>query len=1410
MAYGSDIDFKQIVPRCGGKTEAFEELCCQLAGRTLPEGTPFERIRGAGGDGGVECFADPPSGGRVGWQAKYVFDIDALLTQLTKSLTTALRIHPSLTSYVVCFPFDPTGTTGRKGKTELDKFEEWEEQQVEAATADGRQLTIERWPAGKLLSLFLDYDSAGGIREFFFNATVLSEEWFANHLEAAKGHAGPRYTPELNVQTPLSSWFAAFGRTSSWADELKNRLRACKQAHEHFALGIDRPESDSTHPGWPEDSVEEARDLNDKLNGLVDECAALTETEVHEEYGHCLDALEDTLARLASLESNLAADLEAKHGSGKADSPGFRQFMAEYNVSFPAANLDHTREAIEAFGDLRNWLVSGACSPAFEHAFILSGVAGSGKTHGVCDVATQRLPDGRLTSVAFGHQFKGEPNPWTRLAEELGLPLTLGRDGVLDALNAAAEASGTLLVICVDAINETRPLSYWQDRLVSFAQAVRQRPFLRVCFTCRTPFLPYCLPDGHDLPVLEHEGFAGAEREACREFFGHFGLEPPIAPILSPEFANPLYLRLVCETLKARDLRRLPTGWHGLAPTIRAFLDEKEKQFAAEHETGIQADIVGGSLRALAQSIADSGEAGVPWSLAQQAISDARPQAASLQVLEWLVRSGLLVEDAPQVDDPLGGEGVVRPAFERLGDFLIAAELLRQAESEGLTVACEPGGMLYSFVNDPDAFAQNTGVLGALSILVPEKLPDIELASLAENETVRQALSSIALDSLPSRDPATFSLVSRELLIDALSTEGDAYAAMDAVLAVSWNPSMVDALWVDELLKQQPLAMRDSFWSGYLHEQYESGGSAKRTIEAAFEMPLDGCDEETAERWGTILGWFTAAADCRVRDWATRALVAVLISKKEVILPVLERLLECDDDAVRERVLLSAYAALIAVRDTEKVHEVAEALYSRFQAGPASFDNAIVRDHIRCIAELADFLGVLPDGVDPLMLSEPLGTSWPLSFPSDEAAESWGDLPKLAYSCKDDDFFRYSMSCLYPWEHAIPRGDMARWILQRIAEDFGYEGSGCESYDRHMLGTYGGGRSKPTWAERIGKKYQWIALFQLASRLHDHAERRHDSWSPDPSDAPLIFMEERKLDPTLQAINTDADRGTDAWWIRSSVNLQSGELLPDEEWVAKENDLPDLETLLAAIDREEQRWLLLVSYPAWTDRTEDSGRSDPYRHVWVHLQSYLVHRENSATAFECLHRRNFFGKWMPDGGSWLYGFAGEYPWATSFSTDAEEWQTEPFSGPKLPVPVAPTWTQLAVEWEYDATRPENVHMNVPARTFFSQGDLWWDCRDGYRIVDGRTVFRDPRITEDGPSSLIVDYDDLLRRLDSLKLSLIWTVLGEKWILGGRSDEPSPRRTFSQIARLKDDGSVEIGDRVSFDDYSQDAGPASVR
>jgi len=38
--------------------------------------------------------------------------------------------------------------------------------------------------------------------------------------------------------------------------------------------------------------------------------------------------------------------------------------------------------------------------------------------------------------------------------EALGLPVTIGKDCILDALNAAGEASATPLIFCIDAVNE--------------------------------------------------------------------------------------------------------------------------------------------------------------------------------------------------------------------------------------------------------------------------------------------------------------------------------------------------------------------------------------------------------------------------------------------------------------------------------------------------------------------------------------------------------------------------------------------------------------------------------------------------------------------------------------------------------------------------------------------------------------------------------------------------------------------------------------------------------------------------------------------------------------------------------------------------------------------------------------------
>jgi hypothetical protein len=183
---------------------------------------------------------------------------------------------------------------------------------------------------------------------------------------------------------------------------------------------------------------------------------------------------------------------------------------------------------------------------------------------------------------------------------------------------------------------------------------------------------------------------------------------------------------------------------------------------------------------------------------------------------------------------------------------------------------------------------------------------------------------------------------------------------------------------------------------------------------------------------------------------------------------------------------------------------------------------------------------------------------------------------------------------------------------------------------------------------------------------------------------------------------------------------------------------------------------------------------------------------------------------MPNGNLFLYGFAGEYPWATPYNTYREErdyWGR--YDSDFISV-YNPSWNQVVEEWEYDASISSNFHIIVPARIFFSTNELWWNGKCGYCYSNGRTIFQDPSILEFGPSSLLVDAKVLTNLLQRLNLKLLWTLLGEKWILGGSGGTLTPQRTFSQVAFLDEDGSLKIGDRVFFDDYKQDTGPQVVK
>ena len=1410
----SDIDFNTIAPRSGSQQNAFEELCCQLAAKACPAGSVFERFRGAGGDGGVECVAQLADKTIVGWQAKFVFDVEGLITQASKSLATASKIYPSLAKYIVCFPFDPTGPTGRglakkrgrPAKSGSEKLKEWMEQEVAAAKAAGRSLVIELWPAHFLQSHLVANDRSGGIRHYFFSAETLSNEWFKAHVESALVKAGPRYSPALSLDTPLSQWFAAFDGGTEWQSKLRALLKNCRNAIVRLDERVASVGGDTIIPKWATGAAQAGTDAAAACKKAAEKGDALLTDPSSGALSEVLASIDAAQRALAEAERLLVDDFEAVHGKGQADNKKFRSYMAEYEVSFPTANIDTVRETMEALRALYDWLRSPPGFLACNKTFVLTGRGGSGKTHGVCAVASKRLKEGKYTCIVFGHQFGGEPDPWTRLAESLGLPTTLGKNRLLDALNAAGEASGRPLIVCIDAVNETTPRNYWQGRYDEVALEFEKRPHLKLCVSCRSSFLAACLPGSATGKAIEHEGFAGMERDACNVFFQYYGLEPPLVPVLQSELSNPLYLKLVCQTLQKKGLKRLPAGWLGLSPVINAFLHTKEEDFSRDHDVSAGAAIVSGSLAALATAIADSGNSSISWSEAQLVVDAKKPQSKGMRVIDWLIKADLLIEDGPS-GDAAGGESVVRPAFERLGDFLIAGEILGGAAPIALESAFASTSKAAKLWSSHAAVVGNAGVLAALSVLVAERNQKVELPDFIEDPPIRQIVANMTIRALPWRTPASFCARTESLVQDSLNGKA-AGDTVDALLAVATLPSRIDAYWIDGLLNSQPMAKRDAFWCRYLRDRYENGGVVKRLINAASDFDLSKVDNPTAERWTVMLLWFTAAADRRVKDWATRSATALMRAKPEMIAALVDRFLGTDDDEVRERVLLCAYGALLITRDATAVKTVTEILFKAYIHEFVRFQNAIIRDNIRCIWELAAHLGVLDPKFDPMLTSVRVSSVPQPVDPTEAEVKQWGDdedpgARSVVRSTLYDDFNHYSINCLSRWFYFMGNKAVGRWIAKHVLKDFGYLGTRCGSYDEMVTRQTGGGRDKPKWAERIGKKYQWLSMYQLASQLYDSVDRKVESWDSVPSVVPLILVEERKLDPTISQPTKPKTEGP-AWWCLSGQGYAPSEQEDFAKWIEAAEDIPALETLLTVTEHSGQQWLPLTLYPHWSDRPSDDANKEPYRFAWIHLTGYLVPNAMFDEARRVLGGRNFFGDWMPRGAKWLYAFVGEYPWGTACNTDSDEWRGFGEKAKGSAVKLIPVANEVVAEWEYDASLPESIYFEVPARTFFADGGLWWDGWDGFRTKD-RTVFRDPSATSGGPAGLIADIDHLQTKLKEGGFRLIWTMLGEK-VIHNDDHNVFPRRTYSQIGFLNEDGTIGVGPRRFFADFDTDTGP----
>lgn len=352
-----------------------------------------------------------------------------------------------------------------------------------------------------------------------------------------------------------------------------------------------------------------------------------------------------------------------------------------------------------------------------------------------------------------------------------------------------------------------------------------------------------------------------------------------------------------------------------------------------------------------------------------------------------------------------------------------------------------------------------------------------------------------------------------------------------------------------------------------------------------------------------------------------------------------------------------------------------------------------------------------------------------------------------------------------------------RWIFKRVL-DLGWTQERFGNFDRtvNRYPYYGREAAKP---ERIGKKYQWIAYHEFLARVSDNFEFTGESWSQKAErfEGPWQFFV-RDIDPSCLIINTKRERwqpNTNTWWFPSSYSAWENET-DDTKWIRSSSDLPAVEPLLEA-QREEDHsnWLVMQSHYDWEQpiSAEEERFEIPRRRIWYMLRSYIVKRTDLENVFRWAEKQNFMGRWMPESKEIYRVFLGEFHWAPAYVYHNTPYYGQPgwTRGHRNETPgeILPTSNLYMGEGNsLDCSIKDTIHIYVPCGWLADMMQLRWVGAEGrYINKAGDLIAFDPSVNEAGPGALLMNKDRLLEFLHQSGYDMIWTVLGEKDVVGGR-------------------------------------------
>ncbi len=1007
----------------------------------------------------------------------------------------------------------------------------------------------------------------------------------------------------------------------------------------------------------------------------------------------------------------------------------------------------------------------------------ITGQAGMGKTHFLADLVLERQKKGKFSVLLLGCEFVDDNTSVQKQIEQI-LDLKCGFSDWLDSLNQFAIDNNQKVFIIIDGINEGKGETIWADSLRAFETDVLNRSHLGLILSART-FINNNLLNQYGLPeaiTFQHRGFEGIIDEAIDYFMTAYKLPANVYNMFVGDVANPLFLKTYCEAFDEERYGSIKT----LLDIIECFMDKVNSKLIKELNLPKMLNCVNQAMYSLADmSILQKGKCQLyhKYEDVLFQFSSILPKSIDKdKFIEHLISEGLLI----CVKDYHSNINYIHYNYELVGSYLIAKRLIDRDDwslSDILEnyILEEPYTLLLPALKNQEILNLRDSDCSF------DKKEQAFIQTLEHRLSMTQEGLFFIKDKLNNRDKCIIEIMPQ---ISSLTDCYDVFKQFNQWM-LSLSLTQRDCIWTIPISK---------VWGNTIYYVF-----AKNVFSMSSNRLRQLSDEQVFQI-GSVLIWTLSLVYLPSRDIATKALTHLLKYNLNCSTDLLEEFKQVNDPYISQRLYAAVFGAVMQSKPCEPMIKIAHFTFENVFNKDQVPTDILLRDYARNIIFYISQYYQL-DGIDISKINPPYKSH---SFNESDCPD-YKEIQDKYEPCNNkrhytkEELARVAILDSMRTEHSLRGmyGDFGRytfgaavhyWIfndelasnyaIKLIFEKYGYDSKLFENFDNNVYR----GRSRDNRIERIGKKYQWIAFYEVLALLADNVPFRQEyewesdqyygTWEPcvrdiDPTSSFISDVEETRRYEQLPRLN----------WIQN--NMIPFEIQNRKNWLYSDEGMHEklFRYQIELKDDKGEEWISLFSYNVLYENNlnlESSG--DDICGLWVFIQSYIVPKSCNSDVMNYIDRVGNYGRNMPEHRNPIYSlFYKDYYNTFSYKEYRERFAQEESDNFNAFIPLGnnnPDWDKMEFAYIYISPNGGRSCYRL-CQTLFEGLELTDGNNEGeYVDSEGRIIAMDISVNYHNKTMLLVRRKELKEFLENNNLTIVWPLLAEKqfgynYIYGGQ-------------------------------------------